>query len=531
MKKRYGICAITLVIAGLLISSVASIPAELPTEKISNFCTEIDTSPQYKEIEISREMTIERPSKMNAPLDSYIIIDTDVDEKHPTLAGDASGRFFAGFELYVESVDDTFPDFWYSLDDGMTWDEAGYFSESAGAEYPDVDSNENGFYGTFSGPINNPAEQWVILGEDIMAISGRVWDWSANGFDDFMHMSISSYTMDGEPWNYGGLSGTGYNGYSGNDVNGCPYIFYSVSDTSGIIGWLNSQPNYLHSDFAIDEITGMSYAVYDNIVDTNLLLRKDNFGVWASERHPYVGAWFLDEGTNLANASVEAHDNNVVVVAEEAGDIVCFYSNNGWSSQSKSTVASSAIAPEVKVTFDGEIFACSYVKGGAVYVKTSTDGGATWTDEQQVQDSQAVAEFGSHCLGKGKKGIYSVWEDTRGGDIDIFFGQAVEVTAPELDIISISGPIGVTAVIKNIGDAEATDVDWTLEVTGGILGQINKDKNGSQATLGISGEIEAKSGIIIGLGKIEVTVTATCAEGVSDEDTASGTQILIFSLL
>jgi hypothetical protein len=531
MKKRFGICAITFVIAGLMISSVASIPAELPTEEISEYCREIDVSPQYVEIDISKEIMLEKSTKMMAPLDSYIIYDTEYDDLHPTLAGDTSGRFFAAFELTIDGVD-YYPDFWYSLDDGMTWDEAGYFSESLGAEYPDVDSNENGFYGTFGGPIDTPGQQWVIIAEDLNAITGRVWDWSAHGFDDFVHMAISSYTMEGELWNYGGLSGTGYNGYQTYDVEGCPFIFYAVSDTSGVIGWLTNSADYLHSDFAIDETTGMAFSVYDNEVDpTSLLIRKDNFGVWSGERHPFVGATAVSDGQNLTNPAIEAHDNDIVIVAEEAGNIVCFYSGNGGSSYSKSTVVTAAMYPDVKVTFDGTIFACSYVKGGAVYRKTSEDGGATWTDEQQIEDSQTDGGFSSHDLGKGKKGIYSVWEDKRGVDKDIYFGQAVEITAPELDIISVKGPIGVTATIKNIGDAEATNVDWEVHVTGGILKQIDKKGSGNEATLGVGAEIKGKSGIIIGLGKIEVVATATCDEGSEDTENANGMQIFIFSLI
>ena len=173
MKKRFGICAITFVIAGLMISSVASIPAELPTEEISEYCREINVSPQYIEIDISKEIMLEKSTKMMAPLDSYIIYDTEYDDLHPTLAGDASGRFFAAFELTIDGVD-YYPDFWYSLDDGMTWDEAGYFSESLGAAYPDIDSNEYGFYSTFGGPIDIPGALWLVIAEDLEYITAKI---------------------------------------------------------------------------------------------------------------------------------------------------------------------------------------------------------------------------------------------------------------------------------------------------------------------------------------------------------------------
>ena len=101
----------------------------------------------------------------------------------------------------------------------------------------------------------------------------------------------------------------------------------------------------------------------------------------------------------------------------------------------------------------------------------------------------------------------------------------------ELSIISITGPIGVTATIKNIGDAEATTVDWSVKVTGGIAGRINKEGNGTEATLGVGAEVKGKSGIIFGFGKIAVVATASCAEGSSDTENANGLQVLIFSLI
>jgi hypothetical protein len=187
--------------------------------------------------------------------------------------------------------------------------------------------------------------------------------------------------------------------------------------------------------------------------------------------------------------------------------------------------------PEVKVTFDGHIFACSYVKNGSVCSKISEDGGATWTHEAQVQDSQAVNEYGSHDLGRGKKGIYAIWEDNRGPDIDIYFGQELEIPYPDLDIKSIEGPIGVTVTIKNIGGAEVTNVEWTLKVKGGIRNKINKEGTGIEPTLVAGAEIKAKSGIIIGLGKITIDVYVTCDENIPIYGNANGMQIFFFTLI
>jgi hypothetical protein len=532
MKKRLGICAITLVIAGLLISSVASVPASLEDEK-QFACTELDLDVAYVNQE-AQLVTAQKNNDMGMNRASTIIIDTEFDDFHPTVTGDASDTFFACFELTLDDTD-YFPDFFYSLDGGVMWEESGYFPDSLGAMYPDVDFNENGFYGTFGvSQEDNLGAQWLVIAEDVAAITGAVWDWSDNGFDDFNSMSISCYTMEGEFWNYGGMAATGYNGYQTYDVNGCPFIFYPSSETGGRISWLTNSQDYVNADNAIDEVTGMSYSVWDHETDANMLVRKDNFGVWQGEppAHPYVGAYSVgDTVTHLTYPSIEANNNEVVIAAQAEGGITCIYSANGMTTTSQSTISATGMYPEVKVTMDGEVFVCSYVKDGGIYRKISEDGGATWTDEQQIEDSDTTDSDEPHDLGVSLGGIFSVWEDDRGGDFDIYFGQALEVTSPELSIEAIKGGIGVKATIKNIGDADATAVDWTLTVKGGLLGMIDVDKSGTEATLAFGSEFKAGSGFMLGIGKITVEVTVTCAEGSSDSDSATGRQILFFSMV
>ena len=518
MKKLLVVTILMLFICASVIQSTGTI-----MENKSIFIKEFKAVPCYLDVELFKTVTMEKFSNRHPSHGESIIIHDN--GTHPTVSGDKNGRFFAGFEVDIEG--DYYPDFWYSLDDGMTWDEAGYFSESSGAEYTDVDLNDNGFYGTFGAPIDFTGQQWVIIAEDLPTITGQVWDWGQRGIDDLKHMSISCYTREDELWNYGGIVGTGYNGYQGNDTEGCPFIFYPVSDTTGAIDWLDGLEDYYHSDIAIDEETELSYAVYDHTSNANLFVRKDNFGEReGSGRHPFIDSWFIgDNVTLLRNPSIEAHDDTVVLVCEEEGNIVCFYSNDGFETVNKSTVVISAQYPDVKVTFGGSLFACSYVKDNTVFSKISEDGGATWTYENQVSESQTSGGYSSHDLGKGDLGMYAVWEE--GG---IYFGDIFSPHFPVPVITSIKGPIGVTATIKNIGTDEATNVEWTIKITGGIFNLINKVTNGTQAILKVGEEFRAKSDIVIGLGKISIFATVTCDEGLSDEKDASGKQIFIFTL-
>jgi len=528
MKKTTYIWAITVVIAGLLMTSAVGLSTDLSEE--TTLVRELNLTVGTLSAQRTEQTFIQATDSGVSPLfDSTIIYDTEFDDYHPTVAGDADGRFFAGFELTMDEID-YFPDFWYSLDNGVTWEESGYFAESLGAEYPDADSNELGFYATFTAPPETPGVTWVVDASDIGAITGYTVDWASYGITDFFNpMGISCYTFEGEDFNEGGSAKTAYNGYDGADQDGCPFINYAMPGDSVAIGWLNTIENFVNADFAIDEVTQMSYAVYDNSVDANILVRKDNFAVRNAEGfHTYIGSYDVGDGvTPVQNPSVEANDDIIVIVAEVDGDVICYYSSNGMASVQESTVETGAAFPEVMLSADGT-FVCSYIKDGAIYSETSEDG-AVWAEQEVLADNQVNDRFAAHDLAKGIDGVYGIWEDTRNADIDIYFAQATLVQVPMLEIISITGGIGVKAVVKNTGTAAATNVEAELTVIGGILGLINKNASGSEASLAVDGELTLSSGIIFGLGAIDITVEATCDEGASASGSASGTQLIIFT--
>lgn len=531
MKKRFRISEITLIFTGLLLISAASIPGEL-SEKTS-LIGELDSSVAYFTAPITKVATIEKMSdNLPAPIKdgSTIILDTEYDEFHPTIAGDTSDVFFSGFELTTDDVD-YYPTFWYSLDGGVVWEDAGFFSGSLGAEYPDADANDNGFYATFGAPPDNLGQTWLIDATDLSNIKSHVADWINYNIYDFRYPGISCYTRDNEPWNCGGYAMIGYFGYQGADVEGAAWIFYRISETQGAISCVTDEDDnpigdFVHADFAIDEVTEISYAVYDSSINPNLVVRTDDFGSWDNGTHPELQNYEVGNGIdNITNPSIEANDNTVIIAAEVNDDVVCYYSADGLSTVEQSTVQTDAAYSEVMLSPDGT-FVCSYVKNGAIYSKTSEDG-ATWDDETQVADNEVNDGFGAHDLGKGFTRVYGVWEDTRSEDIDIYFAPAASsVEVPIIEITSIYGGLGISADIKNVGTGDATNVTWTMTVTGGFLGFINRAKSDVIPNLPVGVTEPVKSGILFGLGPIAITVTAGAAK-----ETASGTQIIIFSLV
>lgn len=519
-----AIVAFTVVLALVLPGAVA-----FANDEKTSLVRELDMSASYLTAQATKITMAEKFDNVASIGDgSTIIYDTEYDDYHPTVAGDSSGRFFAAFELTMDETD-YFPDFWYSLDGGVTWDEAGYFTESIGAQYSDADSNEHGFYATFGASTDDIGGLWLVDGSDISNIGGYVWPFGNNGINDFRHPGISCFTHPSEAWNWGGQGLIGYNGYQGNNVDGCAFIFYQT-DAAGYatVGWMidGSVPlgNCVHADFAIDEVTKESYAVYDQEVDPNLIVRKDNFMT-----HAFVSGSDIGDGvTNIMNPSIEANNDVVIIVADSDDVVVCFYSSNGFASVQQSTVEADAAFPEVILSPDGT-FVCSYIKDGVLYTETSADG-AVWADPEAVADNQVNDEFASHDLAKGVMGVFGIWEDTRSTDIDIYFADVISVEVPILEITSIVGGLGVSATVKNTGTAATMNVTWSISVTGGLLGFINKTVDGTIASLAVDEESDPlKTGIFFGLGKIVVEVTATCDEGASDEEIATGTQIIIFT--
>ena len=161
-----------------------------------------------------------------------------------------------------------------------------------------------------------------------------------------------------------------------------------------------------------------------------------------------------------------------------------------------------------------------------------------------VEVTHAAGEYplgvdpGPAVDGKGDWVYAGDWEELQNipnADLDVNWNIWAKVEGelpdePILDILSISGGIGVSAIIANNGTADATDVEWTITVTGGILGLINKTANGTISTLAVGAEEIVKSGLFFGLGTISVTVTAICT-GSSDEETAEGKILIFFTVV
>ena len=92
---------------------------------------------------------------------------------------------------------------------------------------------------------------------------------------------------------------------------------------------------------------------------------------------------------------------------------------------------------------------------------------------------------------------------------------------PELEIGTITGGFGVKTSVKNTGDGAATNINWTITLDGKLV-FLGKSSTGIIASLAAAGEEPIKAGFILGFGKTNIVVSATCNEGKTAEKTASG---------
>ena len=92
----------------------------------------------------------------------------------------------------------------------------------------------------------------------------------------------------------------------------------------------------------------------------------------------------------------------------------------------------------------------------------------------------------------------------------------------ELAIQNVKGPIGVKAEVKNNGDVAASNLEYTMTVTGGILGLIDKTIDGTKTELAPGTTESISSGLILGFGKIVIEITANADNAGEVTETKEG---------
>lgn len=86
-------------------------------------------------------------------------------------------------------------------------------------------------------------------------------------------------------------------------------------------------------------------------------------------------------------------------------------------------------------------------------------------------------------------------------------------TAPKIDIKNITGGFfRINTMITNTGTADATGIEWKVTLSGNGLILLGKETSGKLPTLPIGEKRTISSGLILGFGDVEITVSLQNAE-------------------
>jgi hypothetical protein len=106
--------------------------------------------------------------------------------------------------------------------------------------------------------------------------------------------------------------------------------------------------------------------------------------------------------------------------------------------------------------------------------------------------------------------------------------RAYQSAQPMLDINVTTVFPRIRATITNSGEA-ATNLSWSLSVSGGILGRINRTSSDQVPVLDNNETLNISlKQMILGFGKITILVSAACDEGVIVSKTVGGSVFLFF---
>ncbi|UCF12576.1 MAG: S8 family serine peptidase [Thermoplasmatales archaeon] len=104
----------------------------------------------------------------------------------------------------------------------------------------------------------------------------------------------------------------------------------------------------------------------------------------------------------------------------------------------------------------------------------------------------------------------------------------ITIFAPELDAGLITGGLfKVSAKIINKGGAEATDIDWSITLEGGVI-LLGGETTGTTPSIPDGGEVIVDSSLILGFGSTKIRVTMEEPHGSSDTREQGATVLLFF---
>ncbi|MFH1013333.1 MAG: hypothetical protein V1769_02350 [Thermoplasmatota archaeon] len=545
MKGRKKVIYLGAVVLGLLliVPTINVIGTEEESTKKAVSVVHLNATPTHEMLSVSetnKAVSLNKVENIGTLGTDVQVTSAPETENNPAIGAVPTGELLISYTHVVDvSTNDVFWDF--SIDGGQTWNGGTSYLIDGAESHPAIDYWGTGkkAVGTMEGDFysNNGADQHTFKCTDITDTTTyemSTTSWGATlPYSDRRIPDIGGYDGNGIAWWYGIIACVGTRASPGSvDMPIFNYANY-VDESQSWSSYFGSYPGCENAAIEIDQTNGLFYAVFDIYRTTqwDLLLVRGDAHDDGTGHISYISQSYIGDTENTKYPAVDVKDNKVIIVAQtdEGGtqDIVCYYSSDAGATWDKSFVSSGSndeLYP--KIASYGDTATCTFIMNDDLYCAFTDDGGATWNTPEMVNDQTGTVDTDYRNTDITYDGTV-VWTDIRDANADIYLDNVGGT--PIFPILSLgsfaaSGLGKVSIPVKNIGTADATNVNVTITVTGGILGRINKTKTETIPSLAIDQEVVVTTdGMIFGLGTIALTATASCPEAAPPTVTKSAT--------
>ncbi len=457
--------------------------------------------------------------------------------QNPTITDNNGQNILVGFELMPDWLSPADPFFRYTTDGGETWlpeDNANGWSLSDFEYYtilPEIDYA--GDRGAFGSALPFDQNNWVTFNFPDIVDPDYNDGWVANSWlADVMMTEWHSVDVCGVNSQYAPSEfAYGLAIWTGNTVSGTDNgIWYGWETAEGTEFTVYPDEDETVFDYEADQATndidlstGMYYQAYYRFNDESSENYPDGVylrGVQLDGTDEWIDSWeTLVHIPGATNPDIKADNGNCFLVYELNNEIVCHYSKNNGVSFNSVKVANNGKYPSVSANDNTVVVA--FLKNGNIYNSISDDGGITWSESAiSINDVENTVEEQVNCVDVSNN--YITWNDNRNGENSVYFDKA-EVSIPIIEIESINGGFGLTTNIRNVGTADANDIDWSISFEGGVF--FGGDNSGTIDNLASGDSVTINSKFLIGLGDTDITINVG---GLTE--TKSG-KILLFLIL
>ena len=323
--------------------------------------------------------------------------------------------------------------------------------------------------------------------------------------------------------------------YGGTGWSGSAYVFKRTGTSWAQEAKLSASDGQPEDQYgwsvSISGDTAVVGSVYDDARTGSAYVYTRSGTTWTDEKKLTASDPAIEDAFGV---SVSIDGNTIVVGAGWKDTFIgaaYIYTRSGttWTQEAKINASDGTNGNEfgmaVSISGDKVVVGARFVTmwTGAAYIYSRT--GTTWTEEARINASDGLYfdQFGWSVAIDGNYVIAGAPGETTTGAAYIFWKPIPAV--PELNV-TVKGGLGITVTVRNTGNANATNVNVTIIVHGGLI-FFGKNTTIPIPNIGVNQTAPVKT-IIIGFGKTPITVSAICDEGASAERTVNGTVFLFF---